>query len=305
MKPFHTKYRPVGWGDMVGQEAIVSSIRETIPSTHFYILYGMRGTGKTTVAYLIANALGCEGTGLVKINAASHNKVEHARQIENDCIYLPFEGKVSVYLFDEAHRMTPEAQNALLTVLEEPPEHAYFIFCSTEPNKILATVKDRAANYEFKPVSKRDISVILDKVCQKEDIDLSKEAYKLVVDNSEGIPRRALVMLDQIKGLDDLEKIKEIILLGSEEEKTIRDLCRLVYKKGNWMEITNTLNKLNDDPERVRRAILGYLSKVLLNNNQPTPFIVDMMQYFLVPFYDTGKPGLVQAIGRAYTIRVS
>ncbi len=107
-------------------------------------------------------------------------------------------------------------------------------------------------------------------------------------------------MLDQIKGLDDFEKIKEIILLGSEEEKTIRDLCRLVYKRENWKEVTNILNKLNDDPERIRRAILGYLSKVLLNSGQPTHFIVSMMQHFLVPFYDTGKPGLVQAIGKVY-----
>lgn len=303
MKPFHTKYRPAEWEDMVGQDAIVDSIRDTIPSTHFYILYGMRGTGKTTAARLIANALGCEGHGLITINAATRNKVEHARQIEEDCIYMPLEGPVSVYLFDEAHRLTVDAQNVILTILEEQPPHVYFIFCTTNNTKFLPEVIDRAANYEFKAVSYRDISVILDKVCQKEDIVLQPEAYKMIVDGSEGIPRRALVLLDQIKGLDELEKIKEIILLGSEEEKTIRDLCRLVYKKGNWMEITTTLNKLKDDPERIRRAILGYLSKVLLNSNQPTPFIVSMMQHFLVPFYDTGKPGLVQAIGKAYAIR--
>ena len=97
MKPFHTKYRPSNWKEVIGQDAIVDSIRETIPETHFYILYGMRGTGKTTAAYLIANALGCEGTGLIRINASSQNKVDDARQIENNCIYLPFEGKPSCF----------------------------------------------------------------------------------------------------------------------------------------------------------------------------------------------------------------
>ncbi len=307
MKPFHTKYRPIEWVDMIGQDAIVSSIRETIPNTHFYILYGMRGTGKTTAAYLIANSLGCEGTGLIKINAASRNKVDDARAIENDCMYLPFEGKVSVYIFDESHRLTPDAQNALLTVLEEPPSHVYFIFCSTEPNKILATVKSRAAKYEFKPVSKRDISVILDKVCQKEDIDLSKEAYKLIVDNSEGIPRNALVILEQVKGLEDIEKIKEIILLSSEDEADVRELCRVVFKGEKWKDALRLVDKLNADPERIRRALLGYLSSVLkmkFNKDEyakPDLRVIKMMNLFLVPFYDTGVPGLIHALARIFS----
>lgn len=300
MKPFHIKYRPKKWEEVVGQNAIVESIRSEIPNQKFYLLYGMHGTGKTTVAHIIANAVGCKGNGLVEINASSHNKVEDARAIENDCIYFPFEGDVVVYIFDEAHRLTPDAQNVLLTVLEEPPEHVYFIFCSTEPNKLLKTVRSRAAEYEFKPVSPRDISVILDKVLNEENIKLKQKAYKWIVENSEGIPRDALVLLDQIKDLKDLDKIKEIVLLSSESEVAVRELCRLVYKRNNWEGVTKILNTLNEDPERIRRAILGYLSKVVLNSEQPSFFVVEMMEYFLKPFYDSGKPGLVHAIAKVY-----
>ncbi len=307
MRPFHTKYRPTEWVDMVGQGAIIDSICDTIPNTHFYILYGMRGTGKTTAAYLIANSLGCKGSGLIKINAATRNKVEHARQIEEDCIYMPLEGPVSVYLFDESHRLTNDAQNVILTILEEQPPHVYFIFCTTNNTKFLPEVIDRAANYEFKALSKRDISVILDKVCQKEGIILQPEAYKMIVDNSEGIPRRALVLLDQIKGLDELEKIKEIVLLSSEDEADVRELCRVVFKGERWKDALRLVDKLNADPEKIRRALLGYLSSVLrmkFNNDEyakPDLRVIKMMNLFLVPFYDTGISGLIHALARIFS----
>ena len=306
-EPLHLKYRPQEFNDVIGQDAIVESIRQTIPNQKFYLLYGLRGTGKTTLAYLIANTLGCEGKGLVRINASSRNKVEDARAIENDCNYLPFEGKVSVYIFDESHRLTPDAQNALLTVLEEPPSHVYFIFCSTEPNKLLATVRSRAASYEFKAVSNRDISVILDKVCQKENIKLSEEVCKLIVDNSEGIPRNALVMLDQVKGLENIEKINEIILLSSEDESDVRELCRVVFKGEKWKEALRLVDRLNSDPEKIRRALLGYLSAVLRmkfsksENVKPDPRVIKMMDLFLVPFYDTGLPGLIHALAKIFS----
>ncbi len=305
--PLHIKYRPKEFVDVVGQDAIVESIRQTISNQKFYLLYGMRGTGKTTIAYLIADALGCRGSGLVKINASSRNKIEDARAVENDCMYFPVEGDVTVYIFDEAHRLTPDAQNALLTLLEEPPPHIFFIFCSTEPNKLLKTVRSRAASYEFKPILRKDIKVILDRVCKKEGIVLDPKAHEWVVENSEGIPRDALILLDQIKDMKDLEKIKEIILLSSEDEADVRELCRVVFKGEKWKDALRLVDKLNADPERIRRALLGYLSSVLkmkFNKDEyakPDLRVIKMMNLFLVPFYDTGVPGLIHALARIFS----
>ncbi len=217
----YRKYRPRTFDDVVGQQAVTQTLknqRMTDKLSHAYLFTGSRGTGKTSCAYILAKAINCEhpvggnpcnecaacrsiGSGactdVLEIDAASNNGVDNVRALRDDAVYLPAEVKKRVYIIDEVHMLSTSAFNALLKILEEPPEHLVFILATTELHKIPATILSRCQRFAFRRLLAEDISERLLFIAQQEGIALEPEAAAFLARLADGGMRDAIGLLDQ------------------------------------------------------------------------------------------------------------
>ena len=198
----YRKYRPTTFDGVVGQDAVVTALRNQVKYGqlgHAYLFCGTRGTGKTSTAKIFARAVNClhpvegnpcnecelckqaeSGFNLIEIDAASNNGVDSMRNLREEVQYTPSKGKYKVYIIDEAHMLTTQAFNALLKTLEEPPEHVIFILATTEPQTILPTIVSRCQRYDFKRITAKEIAGRLRLVCEQEAIQISQDALHYI-----------------------------------------------------------------------------------------------------------------------------
>ena len=235
----YRKFRPQTFSEMVGQEHITRTLRNQIIANrvgHAYLFNGVRGTGKTTSAKVLARAVNClnpqDGepcneceicrgalngslTDIVEMDAASNNSVEDIRSIREEVNFLPTKAKYRVYIIDEVHMLSQGAFNALLKTLEEPPEHVKFILATTEPQKLPATILSRCQRFDFKRISDEDIIKRLQIVCEQSNIEITKQALNIIATLSEGAMRDALSILERCmqdgENSIDEDKIKELV----------------------------------------------------------------------------------------------
>ena len=235
----YRKFRPLNFDEMVGQTHITKTLKNQIISNrigHAYLFNGGRGTGKTSAAKIFARAINClnpkDGepcneceickailsgslTDVVEMDAASNNSVEDIRSIRDEVNFLPTLAKYRVYIIDEVHMLSTGAFNALLKTLEEPPAHVKFILATTEPQKLPATILSRCQRFDFKRISNDDIIKRLEIVCQKAQIDATKEALEIIAILSEGAMRDALSILERCvqegNNKIDENKVKELV----------------------------------------------------------------------------------------------
>lgn len=217
----YRKWRPKTFSDVVGQEHITSTLRRQVAEgrlSHAYLFTGTRGTGKTTCAKILAKAVNCENPqngdpcnacpsclgidsgaflDVTELDAASNNGVDNVRALRDEAIYSPAQVKKRVYIIDEVHMLSPQAFNALLKILEEPPEHLMFILATTELHKVLPTILSRCQRFAFRRIQPRDIEARLDYVAEQEHIDLRPDGAELLSRLSDGALRDALSLLDQ------------------------------------------------------------------------------------------------------------
>jgi DNA polymerase-3 subunit gamma/tau len=231
----HRKYRPSNFNEIVGQKNITETLIRSVKNGKFgqaYFFLGGKGTGKTTTARVFANSINCENYNkekgvccgncnscnkvpngsspdVIELDAASNRGIDNIKKIIEDAVWPPTELKYKIYIIDEAHQLTPEAINALLKILEEPPPYLKFILCTTESKKSKAfeTLLSRCLRFTFTILSNKTISCHLEKVASKENIDIEKEALIEIADMARGSMRDALIYLDQIKSLDLNKKI--------------------------------------------------------------------------------------------------
>ena len=242
----YQKYRSATFDEVVGQEHIVKSLQNAIKSqkiSHAYLFCGPRGTGKTTLARLLAKSVNCEnpekapcgecdnckaaneGThpDIIEINGANETHVDDVREIIERANLAPMQGKVKIYIIDEVHQLSSAASSALLKTLEEPPENVIFVLATTDPQKLLPTIISRCQRYDFTKIKNTDISKHLQKIGEKENIHIDEKAAELIASLAEGGMRDALSIMDQCAAYtgDSIteEEINNIYGLTTNEEK--------------------------------------------------------------------------------------
>jgi len=194
-------YRPAAFADVVGQEQVTKPLEEAVKSKsigHAYLFAGSRGLGKTSVARIFANAIGCTGNDLYEIDAASNNSVEDIRALAEGVYTLPFSSPYKVYILDEVHMLSKGAWNAFLKTLEEPPAHAVFILATTELEKVPETVQSRCQVFEFKKPTRAVLTKMISLVAKKEGYTLASDAAELVAMLAGGSYRDALSVLQKV-----------------------------------------------------------------------------------------------------------
>ena len=217
----YRKYRPQTFDDVVGQQAITQTLKQQLQTgrlSHAYLFTGSRGTGKTSSAKILAKAVNCENPmdgnpcgvcaacraidsgacmDVLEIDAASNNGVDNVRDLRDDAVYTPSQVKKRVYIIDEVHMLSISAFNALLKIIEEPPEHLLFILATTELHKVPATILSRCQRFSFRRISQEDIAARLQYVAYQENIDLDESAARVLARLADGGMRDGLSLLDQ------------------------------------------------------------------------------------------------------------
>ena len=289
-------YRPSSFDEVIGNEETIEALQSCLSKDnrpHSYLIHGPAGCGKTTLGRIIAKELGCKGTDYVELDSADFRGIETVRSIRRHIPYLPLESDCRVWLLDECHQFSNDAQNALLKALEEPPSHVYFILCTTLPQKLLPTIRSRCSDHAVTTLTDTQMKYLLRHVVKAEGGSMAKAVYDQIVQDSIGHPRRALTILQQVLGLpkDRQEAVARRI---AAEQSQVLDLCRALVAKAAWKKVRTILAGLQEeDPEAIRRQVLGYCKAILLKEENDTAAAV--MEAFMDPFYNNPGPSLVYA----------
>jgi len=274
-QPFHIKYRPKSFDEFLGNEETIKSLKSFLtqkghPRT--YLFTGPSGTGKTTLGRIIVKELGVYQNEIFEINASNNRGIETMREIEKFSSHFPF-GNVMLFMFDEVHGLTGDAQRALLKLAEEPPRYVYVVLCTTNPEKLLDKLKNRCQSYALNPLDEDTMNTLILRVLGEEKAELTPEIMQMLIKASEGIPRKALMLLERIIYLAKDEQERELLDASQEvaSRDGIRDLCRILVSESlrtdhnnDWEDIKEILKELNSPIEEIRKVIMENMASFLL-----------------------------------------
>lgn len=295
----YRKYRETTLDGILGnhnsKETLKSIIAKPVESRpHTFLFVGPAGCGKTTLAYIMAEEFKVQN--IIEQNSADYRGIDSVRDFAAALQYVPLQGS-QAYIFEEAHRLTQDAQEALLKPVENCPEHTYLFFTTTDASKINAALKTRMIIIPVEPLDETTLESLVKSVCVKEQITITDDVIKHIAKSAYNSPRRALTMLEKVIGLSEEEQLK-VAGYSNDVETVAIDLCRLLIKKSEWMTIASVLSTLSVEPEAVRRAVLGYMRAVLLKKDSAAAVVV--ATHFERNYYDSGNVGLVLSCYRAW-----
>jgi DNA polymerase-3 subunit gamma/tau len=291
----YRKYRPAAFAEVVGQDHVTEPLRIALAAgriNHAYLFSGPRGCGKTSSARILARSLNCrqgptpdpcgscpscvalapEGAGsidVVELDAASHGGVDDARDLRDRAFYAPAESRYRVFIIDEAHMVTTQGFNALLKIVEEPPEHLVFVFATTEPDKVLATIRSRTHHYPFRLLPPSTMRGLLEQVCAQEGVTIEPAVYPLVIRAGGGSARDSLSVLDQLlagAGAEGVTYARAVTLLGVTDVVLIdKMVSALAAQDGATVFATiDRLVEAGHDPRRFASDLLQRFRDLVL-----------------------------------------
>ena len=291
----YRKYRPAAFTEVIGQEHVTEPLRIALSAgriNHAYLFSGPRGCGKTSSARILARSLNCaqgptpnpcgvcsscvalapEGPGsidVVELDAASHGGVDDARDLRDRAFYAPAESRYRVFIIDEAHMVTTQGFNALLKIVEEPPEHLVFVFATTEPEKVLATIRSRTHHYPFRLLPPSTMRGLLEQVCAAEAVTIESAVYPLVIRAGGGSARDSLSVLDQLlagAGAEGITYRRAVALLGVTDVALIDDMVSALAAQ-DGAAVFATIDRLVEaghDPRRFASDLLQRFRDLVL-----------------------------------------
>ncbi|NQT75153.1 MAG: DNA polymerase III subunit gamma/tau [Candidatus Omnitrophica bacterium] len=285
--PFARKWRPQDFDEVVGQEHIITTLKNAIELKrvhHAYLFTGPRGIGKTSTARILSKALNCEkgpspkpcnkcspcqeiaggsSMDVIEIDGASNRGIDEIRNLRETVKFSPSRGPYKIYIIDEVHMLTTEAFNALLKTLEEPPRHVKFIFATTEPHKLPATILSRCQRFDFRRIPIKDIAVKLQEIAKAEKLNVEDSVFLYIAKSSDGSMRDAESVLDQIasfsKGRIQLKDVVES--LGMIDEETLFQCAGLVIEKDT-------------------KSAIHLISEILNSGKDPKQFLLELLEHF-------------------------
>jgi DNA polymerase-3 subunit gamma/tau len=288
----YRKYRPKEWDEVMGQDHVVTTLKNAITAdrvAHAYLFAGSRGTGKTTLARLLAKAVNCLNPelarhpdnecencravdenrflDLIEIDAASNNGVDDVRDLRDKINFSPSQGRFKIYIIDEVHMLSTPAFNALLKTLEEPPPHAIFVLATTEIHKIPATVLSRCQRHEFRRVPVDEIVANLKKIIKAENIQADDDALVQIARQSAGGMRDAISLLDQLSSMGDrITLALTQRVLGTATSQTVLDVISSIndHDPAQGLEAIHKALDAGTDPRSLARQIVEYLRGLML-----------------------------------------
>ena len=291
----YRKWRPQTFDDVIGQQHITDSLKNQVSSgrlSHAYIFIGTRGTGKTTCARILAKAVNCEAPvngnpcgrcaacrgisdgsimDIVELDAASNNGVDSVRALRDEAGFSPADVRKRVYIIDEVHMLSTSAFNALLKIIEEPPNHLMFILATTELQKVPATILSRCQRHSFRRIDRKELSAYLSHVAAAEQIELTDAAADLIAGLAEGGVRDALSMLDQCSASGKIDTEQVYTAVGLAGNRRLLELLRDIrnHDTSAAVQLFNVLWRDGKDPVSLLKELSSLLRDILITSVSP------------------------------------
>lgn len=268
MPAYHDTYRPRSFKTVRGQDEQIKKLESVLKkgTSQAFIFVGPAGTGKTTLARVVAKHVGCDPADVLSVDAATNSGADETRKLQEVMAFRPIGGgEKRAIIVDECHGLSQKAWDTLLTTIEEPSQHAYWFFCTTNPAKVPKTIMTRCVRVELKLLNDRELERIIGRVCDKEEIELDDGVKQVIITEAFGSARQALVNLaaaEHCINRKEAAKALQAVLEGD----PIRELCQFLLKPGSWIKAMAIVNKFPEDDrnyEGRRIIVCNYMGSVL------------------------------------------
>lgn len=301
-RELHLEERPTTFKQVVGQPDAIRQLAGLAKGEgglpHCLLFTGPSGCGKTTLARIVRRKLKCGDRDFFEVNAAENRGIDMVRGIQQRAGLAPLDGKARVWLIDECHQLTADAQGAFLKLLEEPPEHVYFMLATTDPQKLRKAIRTRATEVKVRDLTAAETATLVRRVAGDHDMELDTEVVGKLADVADGSARKALVLLQQVAGIPDSEaQIKA--LEKSDSKQAAIEIARALMGGKPWATIAKIIKEVDEEPESLRWMVLGYFSSVALGGGKGAAKAVAIMEEFQDNYFDTKRAGLIMSCYRA------